>query len=277
MCYERSYSCQKYLSKRAIKGFWSKQVTMPCADKDAANNPKTQAAKPSQQCMLHHAFLVDNVVSHMLTWYLLALLTTAPPANKELLFHWLELVAKWYKNTLSHCLIYWYLGEDTDLVKKNSLSRDQKLENECEKLVDQKCEQCMYHMYPFPYTQILSVLLNITQQATCSHYRNTKFRNSTVHHSHDRAFLHWKVNLSLFIPFPPKVENSSSPLPKRRKKRICLPHPRIRVLLGESWLEPRERAHPKTKCWPLWLKRTMTVKAQLCHKKSFYAISKCTG
>ena len=53
---ERSYSCQKNLSKRALKGFSSKQVTMPCADKDAANNPKTQAAKPSQQCMLHHAF-----------------------------------------------------------------------------------------------------------------------------------------------------------------------------------------------------------------------------
>lgn len=87
--------------------------------------------------------------------------------------------------------------------KKNSLSRDQMLESKYEKLVDEKCEQYMYHMYPFPYTQMLSVLLNITEQPTCSHCLNPKFGNSTVHHSHDRAFLHWKVNLPRFIPFSP--------------------------------------------------------------------------
>ena len=138
-------------------------------------------------------------------------------------------------------------------------------ENEYEKLVDEKCEQYVYHMYPFPYTQILSVLLN-TQQATCSHYRNPKFRNSTVHHSHDRAFLHWKVNLSLFIPFSPKVSRNHEALSqKNEEKNVYASHtPEFECsnwdtyayctysdFLGESWLESRERAHPKTKCWLL--------------------------
>ena len=140
----------KNLSKRAIKGFWSKQVTMPCADKDAANNPKPQAAKPSQQCMLHHAFSCGQCwVAHP---YLRFTCTThnCSTSKQRASFSLARVggqVVPKHPVSLPYLLVF---GRRHGSSKQNSLSRDQKLENECEKLVDEKCEQCMY---PFPYTQ----------------------------------------------------------------------------------------------------------------------------
>lgn len=123
---------------------------MPCADKDAANNPKPQAAKPSQQCMLHHAFSCGQCcVAHT---YLIFTCTTHNCSNSKqrASFSLARVggqVVQQHLVSLPYLLVF---GRRHGSSKNNSLSRDQKLENECEKLVDEKCEQCMY---PFPYTQ----------------------------------------------------------------------------------------------------------------------------
>ena len=132
--------------------------------------------------------------------------------------------------------------------------------------VDEKWEQYV----SFSIHSNTSIVLN-NQRARIAAIRNSGIQRFTWLpwlHREDQPPSHCPPSLSAleskpvtFHPgFPPKsFENSSSR--KGEKKNVYASHtPEFERsnwdtysdFLGESWLESRERAHPKTKCWPLW-------------------------
>ncbi len=146
------------------------------------------------------------------------------------------------------------------------------------------------NMYPFPYTQ-LHQFYSTTNVFVLPQSEIQEFNGSRGSHDSTERINLPAPSLSAleskpvtFHPgFPPKVSRIHQAQKENKRKKTCmLPTPQnywdtYSDFLGESWLESRERAHPKTKCWPLWpmglFKGNITVKAQLSHKKKIYAIS----